>query len=227
MRTQESLPPEIQSVRDYEKRLLMEIDRFCFLAWQYAPPQFKAWYSCYKLSSEDPRLEAMRAIFSADSLFMTDGLTMIKLILKMPSFTTETELRDPDMAARALANASYTIAMLGGASCAADLVATLDRFEKQHSPIDGEVQPTQLFEAYKLGHKKGLIFFLNDRLRDASEKVRKLEKKENPHYVTDHAHSLCHRSETGKLSYDLDLIYTEYHLYYSLLRLVEPTAGNA
>ena len=126
-----------------------------------------------------------------------------------------------------LQRASFAACILGDDASIGDLEFHLRNLQQDYLWEEGIVSPKMAFEEYKNGNRTHLLLFLNALLDQAATRFLSLRPDWLARNSSRHAHSIwC--SESGMPpAIDASILNTHYHLYSSLLRLVELEPGNA
>jgi hypothetical protein len=118
-----------------------------------------------------------------------------------------------------LEHASYAGCRLGDEASIGDLEFQIWVLEQRYDWGRKDFSPSQVLTDYFCGKPHALRLFFNELLSQGITQLQQLQSKNKKIWYLDPERPLPRM--------DLDVVNTDYHLYMSLLRLIDVTPGNA
>jgi hypothetical protein len=227
MRTEQLRYDGPTPVENYHEGVLEGIDALCRYALPYSSKAMLDRYSRFEIESgpfqRKPRkLESFATKFSElQILDLLDGLVGLKHLYRNQTFASSF------YADSFLETASYAGCLLGGESSPGDLRLFITYIQTQVRWESEQMDPEQMFKCYREGNNRYLSFLLCELLKGSIQELTKMGFSSHGYSSFRHAPLPWFINEAGETRLHVKAVQTQYHLYSSLLDLVEATSSTA
>jgi hypothetical protein len=211
----------------YEEDVLEAISLFCMNAWQFSSAAIRRKYPRYKIGNSELAIRMLSLERMGAGSIIADASDVLGTLVDIHSMYNEEPFETTHQSGILLANASFAGCQLGGEANEGDLESYAGVFHPQYTWGKGNLRPIDMYEAHLYGNDFPFIEYLHHELSDSIKSLKCLSRSRQFHSGRDHAVSPWMWSPKDGFVLDKDVIASGYHLYTSLLRYLQPTAGFA